>query len=149
FAILDAYDKVPDGMLGMIGCPKPKTVRRFYAGADPLALDLVAARHIGIKGTHISSILQAACYWFGDSLGQIEVIGTDEPIADWRGPYHNEFSTFLSFLAYPVYAYGSGRGSLFVPEMDEEAFPQISRESFPLKFARKSIQLFLGLRFPK
>jgi hypothetical protein len=110
---------------------------------------MVAARHLGVKDPHESSILQAACHWFGDSLGKIEVIGTDEPVADWRGPYHNELSTILSFLAYPVYVFGSGRGSLFVPEMDEEAFPPLNREGFLLKLGRKSLQAFLGLRHPK
>src|SRR5262249_15592251 len=29
FALLDAYEAVPDGLLGMMGCPRPRAVRRF------------------------------------------------------------------------------------------------------------------------
>jgi uncharacterized protein (DUF362 family) len=149
FAILDAYEQVPDGLLGVMGCPRPKSVRRFYAGADALAVDMVAARHLGVKDPHESSLLRAACHWFGNSPEQIKVIGINEPIRGWRGPYYNELSTILSFLAYPVYVFGSGRGSLFVPEMDEKAFPLIEREGILLKLVRRGVQAFLGLRHPK
>jgi hypothetical protein len=149
FSILDAYDQVPDGLLGVMGCPRPKSVKRFYAGSDALAVDMVAACHLGIKDPHESSILRAACHWFGDPLKQVEIVGDDEPVTGWRGPYYNELSTFLSFLAYPVYVFGSGRGTLFVPEMDEEAFPFIEREGTFLKLARRSVRAFLGLSHGK
>ncbi|MCI0605447.1 DUF362 domain-containing protein [bacterium] len=145
FALLDAYLNVPDGILGVMGCPQPKNVLRFYGGADALAVDIVAARHLGIKDPHQSSILRAACHWFGDSQ-KIEVVGCDEPIRNWRSPYHNELSTLLCFMAFPVYVIGSGRGSLFVPEMDPSAFPPLQKEHIPLKLARKTLQAFLGLR---
>jgi uncharacterized protein (DUF362 family) len=149
FALLDAYDAVPDGLLGMMGCPRPKAVRRFYAGADALAVDMVAARHLGIGDPRESSILRAACHWFGDPSEHIKVMGVDEPITPWRGPYHNDLSTLLSFLAYPVYEYGSGRGALFVPEMDRQAFPPIGREGPLLRLGRRSLQTFLGLHHPR
>ena len=145
FALLDAYLNVPDGILGVMGCPQPKDVLRFYGGADALAVDIVASRHLGIHDPHQSSILKAACHWFGDSQ-QIEVVGCDEPIHNWRSPYHNELSTLLCFMAFPVYVIGSGRGSLFVPEMDRTAFPPLEKENVPLKLARKTLQAFLGLR---
>jgi hypothetical protein len=80
--------------------------------------------------------------------GCIEVIGVDEPITGWRGPYHNEVSTLLSFLAYPVYELSSGRGALFVPEMDERAFPPLGRQSGLLRLGRRGLQSLLGLRHP-
>jgi len=52
----------------------------------------------------------------------------------------------LSFLALPVYVLGSGRGVLFVPEMDREAFPPLRPESVPLRLGRYGIQRLLGLR---
>ena len=40
-----------------------------------------------------------------------------------------KWTTLLSLIAYPVYEFGSGRGALFVPEMDMEAFPPLAREA--------------------
>jgi uncharacterized protein (DUF362 family) len=148
FALLDAYECVPDGLLGVMGSPRPKAPRRLYAGADALAVDLTAARHLGVQDPDDVPTLRAARHWFGDVAGRIEVVGVDEPIADWRSPYHNELSTLLSLLAYPVYEFGSGRGALFVPEMDTRAFPPLGRESGLLRLGRRGLQTFLGLRHP-
>ncbi len=52
----------------------------------------------------------------------------------------------LSFVALPVYVLGSGRGALFVPEMDQEAFPPRRPESVALRLGRYGIQNLLGLR---
>jgi uncharacterized protein (DUF362 family) len=146
FALLDAYDQASDGLVGMMGCTRPPRPRRLYAGADALAVDLTAARHLGVRDPHsISQILRAACHWFGDPGGRIEVVGCDEPVAGWRGPYADEVSALLSFLAYPVYQFGSGRGALFVPEMDERAFPPLVHESALLGFARRAVRQLLGL----
>jgi hypothetical protein len=145
FALLDAYDSAADGLAGMMGCPRPKTPRRFYAGADPLAVDWVAARHLGVRDPMASRTLRAASQWFGDPRGHIEIIGCDEPVAGWRGPYHTELSTLLSFLAYPVYEHSSGQGALFVPEMDERAFPPVQRESGWLRAARAVVRRLIGL----
>ena len=148
FALLDAFENVPDGLLGVMGCPRPKSVKRFYASADALSLDVVAARHIGVKSPRDSSILRAAIHWFG-GVSAIEVVGPDTPIKDWRSPYHNEISALMSFIAFPVYVLGSGRGSLFVPEMDEEAFPPLSKEGFLLRTGRRCVRALVGLRNPK
>ncbi|MEW6130397.1 MAG: DUF362 domain-containing protein [Acidobacteriota bacterium] len=149
FALIDAYDTAADGLLGMISCPRPKRPWRFYAGHDALAVDMVASRHMGIKEVRNVGLMQTSRHWFGDPSKRIEVVGSDEPLADWRSPYHNEWTTMLSMLAFPVYEFGSGRGASFVPEMDETAFPQIGRESLFLKLRRRSLQRFLGIRHPK
>jgi hypothetical protein len=133
----------------MMGCPHPKSPRRFYAGTDALAVDLVAARHIGLRSARDAGALREACHWFGDPSDRIEVIGTDEPVPGWRNPYHNEWSTLLSLLAFPVYQYASDRGAVFVPEMDEQAFPPINPEGPLLQLRRKSLQALLGLRHSK
>jgi len=146
FALLDGYDLAPDGLLGMMGCPRPKSPRRLYAGGDALAVDLVAARHIGLNKPRDAGALREACHWFGNPSERIEIVGTDEPVPEWRSPYHNEWSTLLSLLASPVYQYASDRGAVFVPEMDEQAFPLITAESPLLQLRRKSLQALLGLR---
>jgi hypothetical protein len=146
FALIDSYDSAADGLLGMISCPHPKQPRRFYAGRDALAVDMVASRHMSIKDVENVGLMQTARHWFGDPSNHIEVVGCDELITGWRSPYHNEWTTLLSLLAFPVYEFGSGRGALFVPEMDEEAFPQIKKEGLLLKLGRRSVQTFLGIR---
>ncbi len=145
FGIVDAYDLAADGLMGVMGCPRPKTPRRLYAGPDALAVDLVAARHTGLTAPQRFPILRAACYWFGDPMPHVTVDGPDTPI-DWRGPYATELSTMLSFLASPVYEFGSGRGALFVADMDERAFPPREPEGLFLRAARRMNQMLLGLR---
>lgn len=145
FSLLDGYDQAADGLAGMMGCPRPLSPRRLYAGVDALGVDLVAGRHLGLKGAHESRLLDTARQWFGDPAGRIEVVGPDDPVLHWRSPYHSDLSTLLSFFAYPVYQFGSGRGALFVPQMDEKAFPPRQRESSGLRLARRAIQTLLGL----
>jgi len=145
-SILDAYEQAADGLVGIMGCPRPPTPLRFYAGRDALAVDMVASRHMALNDPRDATNLRAACHWFGDPQESIEIDGPDEPLTGWRSPYHSEFSTMLSFVALPVYVLGSGRGTLFVPEMDHEAFPPLRPESLPLKLGRYSIQRLLGLR---
>jgi hypothetical protein len=51
----------------------------------------------------------------------------------------------LSLLAFPVYVLGSGRGALFVPQMDQESFPLDGPEGFTLRIGRRAMQRLLGL----
>jgi uncharacterized protein (DUF362 family) len=145
FGLLDGFDSAADGLMGTMGCPRPPAPRRFYAGADALAVDLVAGRHLGLANPHQSRVLQAACDWFGNPSTRIEVIGPDTPVRGWRSPYHTELTTLLSFFAYPMYQFGSGRGTLFVPEMDEQAFPPIQPAGSWVRGARRCLQMLLGL----
>jgi uncharacterized protein (DUF362 family) len=149
FVLLDAYDEASDGLVGVMGCPRPPAPRRVYAGEDALAVDLVAARHMGVLEPEQTNILRAACHWFGDPRERIKVVGANENLRGWRGPYETEFSTMLSFVAYPVYVFGSGRGSLFVPEMDEQAFPPLQRVTFSQRVLRAALRRLLGLHFPR
>ncbi|HYS56172.1 MAG TPA: DUF362 domain-containing protein [Thermoanaerobaculia bacterium] len=146
FGILEAWDKVPDGLVGVMGCKKPRAPMRFYAGRDALAVDVVAARHIGVRDPRDSSVLRAAFHWFGADDAHPKVIGCDDPVTPWKSPYHSEVSTFLSLIAYPTYVLGSGRGKLFVPEMDESAFPPLEPPSMPLRAVRRAVQTMIGLR---
>ena len=146
FGILEAWDNIPDGLVGVMGCRKPRSPLRFYAGRDALAVDVVASRHIGMHDPRDSSILRAAFHWFGAGYTEPNVIGCDDPVTPWKSPYHSEVSTFLSLIAYPTYVLGSGRGKLFVPEMDENAFPPLEPPSMPLRAARRAMQSMIGLR---
>lgn len=145
-SVIDAYEQAADGLVGIMGCPQPATPLRFYAGRDALAVDMVATRHMGLSDPRDATNLRAACHWFGDPEESIEIDGPDEPVPNWRSPYYSEISTLLSFLALPVYVLGSGRGAVFVPEMDQEAFPPLRPASVPLRIGRYGIQRLLGLR---
>ena len=137
-----------DPLIGVMGCSKPRTPHRLYASTDALALDTVVLRHTGLKNPRESDLVNAACHWFGSSASQPEVRGKDGPIA-WHGPYDDELSAFFSLLSFPVYVLASGRGALFVPAMDKNAFPPLGREGLVLRFCRRAAQLILGLHPPK
>lgn len=145
FGIIDAFENVPDGLVGVMGCRKPIHPKRFYAGPDALAVDTIALRHIGSDQSEASSLLRSTAQWFGGRKSQIVVTGEDSPIQDWRGPYYNELRSLLSIMAYPMYVMGSGRGTLFVPEMDLQAFPMMQREGWLLKTTRRAVRRVLGL----
>ncbi len=149
FAILDAYESAADGLVGVMGCPRPKQPLRFYAGTDALAVDIVAARHMGMRNVRDSSVLRAACHWFGNPADRTEVVGLDEPLEEWRDPYHSETSTLLSLIAFPVYVMGSCRGSLFVPQMDQSAFPHVRPETLFERVGRGFTRSLLGLRLQR
>lgn len=145
FGILDGFENVPDGLVGVMGCRQPKQLHRFYAGADALAVDTVALRHLGVAEPSDTSILRAAEHWFGAASEQAKVVGPDTPLPQWKGPHSNDFRAMLSVMAYPVYVMGSGRGALFVPRMDREAFPSIEKEGWRLRVMRAAIRRLLGL----
>jgi uncharacterized protein (DUF362 family) len=149
FSLLDGYDLAPDGLVGVMGCPRAKSPRRFYAGVDPLAVDIVAARHLRLADPRRCSFIRTACHWFGDPSDSITISGPDLPVKDWRDPYHSEWSTLLSLLSMPVYRFGSCRGALFVPEMDPVAFPPLEPEPLAARLARSGVRAFLGLRLPR
>jgi hypothetical protein len=48
-----------------------------------------------------------------------------------------------------MYVFGSGRGSLFVPEMDYVAFPPLEAESLSCRMVRGGLRRLLGLHFPR
>ncbi len=148
YAVLDAYATAADGLAGMMGCGRPVAARRFYAGADVLAVDGVAARHVGVTDPAASGLLRAAGHWFGGWPAGVEVVGTDARIAGWRGPQATDLRALLSLLALPVYVWGSGRGSLFMPAMDEAAFPPKRAAGPVVRLGRRVTRAVLGLPSP-
>lgn len=146
FALLDAYDTAADGLMGIFGAARPKRPRRVYAGADALSVDLVAARHMGVRDPLAARTLRAAVHWFGDPSARITVEGCDEPIRGWRHPYSDPLSATLSVLADPVYLLASGRGTLFLSAMDERAFPALRRANLPVRLVRHLVRTFFNMR---
>jgi uncharacterized protein (DUF362 family) len=145
FSVLDAWSGTPDGLAGMLGAKRTLAPGRWYAGADALAVDLVAARHVGISDPYASKPLRTAIHWFGDPRPHLEVSGREAPIAGWRRPFRVGFAHALAFLAAFVYAHASGRGALFVPSVDEKAFPPLSRPSPLLRLGRRVMRWFFKL----
>lgn len=147
YAILEGYENCPDGLVGIMGCKSPKHPRRYYLGRDALAVDMVAARHLGITELPSSGLLNTANHWFGGWADEITVVGTDAPVSGWRSPTYNRLWALLSLISFPMYMLFSRRGSLFVAEMDEDAFPLKNRPGFTTRFLRNFNRRVIGLHF--
>ena len=147
-AILDAYDGPGEGRSGLLGCPRRENPRRFYAGEDAIAVDMVAARHMGVANARRSPLIAEACYWFGDPSAAIAITGPDEPIERGCRPRQDHLGTLLSSFARLVYTIGGGRSALFVPEMDEGAFPRVAPEGPLLRAGRRAIRGYFALQAP-
>lgn len=136
YNVLEAYDNVPDGLLGVMGTKSPVNPKRFYFGRDALSLDLAVIKHLGHTSIPQKSSLQNAMHWFGIEDYEVTVMGENSPIKQWKSPTQTLWWTFLSFLSYPVYQFFSGRGQLFVPKMDEKAFPSSTSPGWHIRFLR-------------
>ena len=147
-ALLDATHHVPDGLTGILGDPQPCHPGRLYAARDPLALDLVAARHMGLGQFPKNNALALALDWFDDPRPRLEVDGPDAPIAMFLSPHRNDVTVFLSAMAYPAYVFGDNRGSFWMPNMDPSAFPLRARPSLPLRFVRAVLRGLFGFGSP-
>jgi hypothetical protein len=146
--VVDAYEDAAQGPFGVMGCRHPMSPHRVYAGADALSVDTVVLRDMGVPDPLLSPMIRMATYWFDASEEPATVVGDGGPIPGFRHPYSSGISTALSTAAYPVYVYGSGAGRLFVPEMDERAFPPLSKAGPVVGAVRRAAQLAFGLRPP-
>ncbi len=146
-AMIDAWDKCPDGLFGLMAGPHTVSPKRLYASTDALSCDLIALRHTGSARSINSPTLRRALEWFGDSRSEIAVLGTDEEIVGWRNPRDNVISGLMSDLSYPVFAYLSRSGAVFAPPMDE-VFVEVEKLPAPLRFVRWIARRALGLRPP-
>jgi hypothetical protein len=145
--VLDATHHVADGLVGILGDPTPCHPGRLYAAVDPLALDLVAARHMGIRTFPPRSPTGTALDWFGDPRPRTIVDGVDDVIAGLVSPHGNDLSVVLSGLSYPVYRVGGDRGGLWLPCMDPAAFPR-RPTSLPVLAARALLRAVFGFGRP-
>jgi pimeloyl-ACP methyl ester carboxylesterase/uncharacterized protein (DUF362 family) len=139
FAVIDAWDHVPDGLLGMFGGAETLAPRRLYAGRDLVAVDAVVARHAGIEALDADMALTTAVDWFGDPRGRSTVDGDDAPIAGWRPPDHDLRTSLLAAVARPVFTWASVRGALFLPDFDE-VFTPIGPPSGAMSAARAAVR---------
>ncbi|MCA9692114.1 MAG: DUF362 domain-containing protein [Myxococcales bacterium] len=147
-ALLDATHHVPDGLTGILGDPHPCHPGRLYAARDALALDLVAARHMGIARFPGDSALALAIDWFDDPRPRTRIDGPDALIPGLLSPHRNDLTVLLSALAHTVYVAGGDRGNLWVPVMDREAFPPRRRPSLLERTARPTLRTLFGFGRP-
>jgi len=147
-ALLDAYEACADGIGGILASERPRHPRRLYGGRDALAVDLTAARHAGEDDPRESHHLDTAMHWFDDPRGRTDVCGCDAPLDEWRPAVDDERTAMLAFVAHPMYVLASGRGALFVPEMDEDAFPPKAKPGPALLALRALIRRLLRIRRP-
>jgi uncharacterized protein (DUF362 family) len=147
-ALLDATHHVPDGLTGILGDPRPSHPGRIYAASDALALDLVAARHMGIERLPRDNALSLAIDWFDDPRPSLTVDGPDTRIRDFKSPHRNDLTVLMSALAYPVYVFGGDRGNLWLPAMDPEAFPLLSRPTLLERLLRPTLRTLFGFGVP-
>jgi len=145
FSILDAFSRIPDGMVGVMGHSKARAVRRFYASTNSLALDQTVMRHLGIE-TQESSVLRELLYWRGENPSTARILGEDSPIDGWRGPHSNDICGFLSLISILFYEY-TGRGRLFVPKFDRAAFPPAGPQGPGLNLMRGLLRRIIALQF--
>ena len=145
-ALLDAVRAVPDGVVGMMGSRRLLAPGRLYVGSDAVAVDAVAVRHLGIADPRIVLHLRTACIWLGLTRLEPEVRGCDTPLTGWRGPRSNGWTALLCLLAFPLYVLASRRGAVFVPAMDEGAFPPTAQVGRCLRSVRWLVRRVLGLR---
>jgi uncharacterized protein (DUF362 family) len=145
-ALLDAFEDVADGVAGILGTAHPIHPKRLYASEDALSLDIVAMRHCNIKAPLETGTLREARQWFGAVSERSSVIGEDSLIKEFRHPRSNGYLALLSAMAFPVYSMASGRGFLFVPEMDEAAFPSTQPKTKGATLTRWMIRRLLQLR---
>ncbi len=147
-ALLDATHHVPDGLTGILGDPAPSHPGRLYAARDALALDLVAARHMGIREFPRTNSLALALDWFDDPRLQTIVDGPDTLLSGFASPHRNDLTVFLSALAYPAYLCGDNRGSLWVPVMDPQAFPLVTEVGAGVCVVRAVLRRLFGFGRP-
>jgi hypothetical protein len=143
FALLDAFEKTPDGMVGVMGHPKARSVHRLYASKDPLLLDLTVLNHLGISSSQCQSINELF-YWYGDVPEKIDVRGDDSKIKYWRGPHSNDICVMMGLFA-TIFYETAGRGKLFLPRFDESQFPKKRNESIMVKWLRSLVLSFLNI----
>jgi hypothetical protein len=149
FAIVDAWAPVADGPLGVMGCHKPSDVRRFYAGADAFSVDAAVFSDMGFNDPSASAFVRQADQWFGSSSRPTRIEGEPGRLKNFRAPQGSIWFRFVSATAAPIYFHLSGRGRLFVPEVDTTAFPPIDDPSIFVRSVRRAAQTIFGLHPPR
>lgn len=144
FGVIDGYSWAADGLLGVMADPTPRHPGIVIAGEDVLAVDHVALQLMGERDPYRAPDLRAALECFGDAMARTELRGDLTPIEGWSAADSGLLSAPLAALAEPVYARFGGRGAVFVPDLDPEAFPAIG-ETTALRAARRFMRALLGI----
>jgi hypothetical protein len=149
FSVVDGWSPVADGAFGVMACRRPAHVRHIYAGADALSVDEVILADLGIADARRAPEIAKAYHWFGLQPAPIPVDGDRPPLgSQLRGAHASRLLRAIGALSYPVYVYFSQRGQLFVPAMDEAAFPPRRRPGLAVSTVRSLTQQVFGLRPP-
>ena len=143
-AIVDAWGQVADGPLGVMGCNRPSTQRRLYAGRDAIAVDATVVADLGAHPAG-SEFIHRADPWFGTTSRHVPTPSRLGLLENIRVPQANWWFRLINATAVHVYMNFSGNGRLFVPRFDEDAFPPLEKPGPVLRFIRKSAQLAFGL----
>jgi uncharacterized protein (DUF362 family) len=147
-AIVEAWGPVADGPVGVMGCHRPSPQRRVYTGHDAIAVDSVVLADLGFHDPHASAFLRQADQWCGAITRATVVSGTRAPINGFRTPHASAWYRLVSATAAPMYFHLSRRGSLFVPRLDEQAFPAIDGAGLITRTVRRVAQNVFGLHPP-
>jgi Domain of unknown function (DUF362) len=149
FAVVDAWAPVADGPFGVMGCHRPADVRHVYAGADALAVDEVVLADLGVADPRRAPIVRRAHHWFGLDPLEVRVDGTRPDLRDeLRGAHASPVLRALGAVSYPVYVYLSRDGELFVPPLDQRAFPPVQPVGAFTRAVRWGAQRAFGIRPP-
>ncbi len=148
FGIVDGWGPCADGPIGVMGCRTPATLRRLWASHNIISLDATVVADIGEPSTS-SVYLRRARDWFGVDINPPASVGVRPIDPAYRRPRHTLFGRFVCATAYPMYIFAGGRGNYFVPQMDEDAFPQLGRTNLIVRAIRRTAQLVFGIRPPR
>jgi hypothetical protein len=135
----------------VMGCARPPTERRFYAGRDALAVDAAVLADLGVGDPRRAPSFRAACHWFGLDPPPPVVEGAPAPGRfgpGLRRPQATPWSRLVARLGSPVYTYASRHGELFVPALDTAAFPPSPPPGPLTRAVRWSAQRAFGLHPP-
>jgi hypothetical protein len=149
FAVVDGWSPVAQGPFGVMGCRRPASVRHIYAGGDALAVDEAVLGDLGVADARRAPIVAQVYHWFGLQPTPLVVDGDRPPLAaTLRGAHASPLLRALGTISYPVYAYLSHRGELFVPAFDTETFPPLGPAGAGTRAVRWAAQRAFGLRAP-
>jgi uncharacterized protein (DUF362 family) len=149
FAIVDAWSPVADGPFGVMGCHRPAHVRHIYAGADALSVDEVVLGDLGVPDSRLAPIVRLAYHWFGLTPADVPVDGVRPPLGEsLRGAHASKLLRGLGIVSYPMYAYLSNHGELFVPAFDASSFPALRPIGPVVRLVQRAAQLAFGIRAP-
>ncbi|MEM8706121.1 MAG: DUF362 domain-containing protein [Actinomycetota bacterium] len=143
-AVVDAWGPLGDGPLGVMGCDRPSEQSRIYVGTDAAAVDATVISDMGVDPS-ASEILRRADQWFGTTHADRSRPSRLGVMPGFRAPQGSAWYRLVSATAVPVYANLSGSGRLFVPRVDEAAFPPADRPGAFVRIVRRAAQRVFGL----